>query len=121
VWLNDNSFIFSSAKYTDPNTYKEYQGYESNGSFRLKELHLPPGLSTALRSLSKTVTGCAGSTIAFADDSTIQFFDIQTMRSVGVLPNTNLSGFKWLTWSPKTKCLMFCADKAGQTNRNLFA
>lgn len=124
VWLNDDSFLYSASMFTDPEaTRKAFLARLVNGAFQSKELLLPTDVLGALSSRSKLVSSCGETVVAFALDDAIRFLDLKSgvVTPAHALSSGIFTGFNWLTWSPETRRLLFCATKAGEPYRNLFA
>lgn len=124
VWLNDDSFLYSTLPIADPQAgVTVHLGSISNGIFQSQELPLPEDAMAAMSSRSKLCSGYGKTAIAYAGDSGIKVLDLHSglTTPIPALSNEHFSGFNWLTWSPETRRLMFCATKTGESYRNVFA
>ena len=124
VWLDDDSLLYSAALFGDPNaTQKAHLARLANGAFQSQELRLPADALAALASRNKLISSCGGTIVAFATEDAIKFLDLASglVTPADALSKGSFTGFNWLTWSPETRRLLFCATQAGETYRNLFA
>jgi pimeloyl-ACP methyl ester carboxylesterase len=124
VWLDDELFLYSASLFANPNaSQKAYVARLVNGAFQSQELPVPANALAALSSRSKLVSSCGGTVVAFASEDAIRFLDLASglVTPAQALSNGNFTGFNWLTFSPETRRLLFCATKAGETYRNVFA
>jgi pimeloyl-ACP methyl ester carboxylesterase len=124
VWLDDNSFLYSASLFADSKAIqKPHLARLVNGAFQSKQLLLPKGAEEALSSRSKLVSSCGGTVVAFATADGVALLDFGSgsVTPIPTLSKENFTGFNWLTWSSKSQRLLFCATKAGDNYRNLFA
>jgi pimeloyl-ACP methyl ester carboxylesterase len=124
VWLDNSSFLYSAATLGGRTPApKGYRAGLDNGVLHEQGIDLPGPVLEALSGPRKLATACNPNVLIFCDGDAIDQLDLRSgaVLRISALSDGSFTGFNWLNWSHQSQRLLFCATRAGENYRNLFA
>jgi acetyl esterase/lipase len=124
LWLDKDTFIYSASILRGPKLLpKAYRASLDNGVLHHQEVKLPTPVLEAISGTRKLAAACKPTALFFCEGDSVELFDLNSgsVSRVAALSDGSFTGFNWLNWSPDSQRLLFCATKAGNIYRNLFA